>query len=71
MLYWFRCLRRVTYVSLCDNWRGISLLDVVGKVFAKVIQRCLQTVVEKVVADSQCDFWCNRGCIGMIFVHAS
>ena len=26
-------------LSLCDNWRGISLLDVVGKVFAKIIQQ--------------------------------
>ena len=38
-------------LSLCDNWRGISLLDVVGKVFAKVIQQHLQKVVEEVVAD--------------------
>ena len=22
----------------CDNWRGISLLDVVGKIFARIIQ---------------------------------
>ena len=26
---------------LCGNWRGISLLDVVGKVFAKLIQQRL------------------------------
>ena len=25
-------------LTQCDNWRGISLLDVVGKVFTKVIQ---------------------------------
>jgi len=54
-------------LSLCDNWRGISLLDVVGKAFAKVIQQLLQKVVEEVVADSQCGFWCNRGCTDMIF----
>ena len=58
-------------LSLCDNWRGISLLDVVGKVFAKVIQQRLQPVVEEVVADSQCGFWCNRGCVDMIFVRTS
>ena len=44
-------------LSLCDSWRGIILLDVVGKVFAKVIQQHLQLVVEEVVADSQCGFW--------------
>ena len=39
-------------LSLFDNCRGISLLDVVGIVFAKVIQQHLQSVVEEVVADS-------------------
>ena len=53
-------------LSLCDNWRGISLLDVVGKVFAKVIQQHLRAVVEEVVADSQCGFRCNCS-IDMIF----
>jgi len=28
-------------LSSCDNWCGISLLDVVGKVFAKIIQQRL------------------------------
>ena len=26
----------------CDNWRGISLLDVVGKLFVKLTQKRLQ-----------------------------
>ena len=46
---------------------GISLLDVVGKVFAKVIQQRLQIIVVEDVADSQCDFCCNRGCTDMIY----
>ena len=25
-------------LKLCDNWRGISLLDVAGKVFAWILQ---------------------------------
>ena len=54
-------------LSSCDNWRGISLLDVVGKVLAKVIQQRLQKIVEEEVADSQCGFHCNRGCNDMIF----
>lgn len=41
-------------LTVCDNWRGISLLDLVGKLFAKVIQKRLQGVVEEVVLDSQC-----------------
>ena len=31
-------------LSLCDNWHGINLLQVVGKVFAKIIQRRMQVV---------------------------
>ncbi len=60
-------------LTLCDNWRGISLLDVVGKVFAKVIQTRLQEVVEEIVLveeivpDSQCGFRKGRGCVDMIF----
>ena len=29
-------------LKLCDNWRGISLSDVVGKVFARILQERLQ-----------------------------
>lgn len=41
-------------LSLCDNWRGISLLDVGGKLFTKVLQKRLQKVAEEVLPDSQC-----------------
>ena len=54
-------------LSLCDNWRGISLLDVFGKALAKVIQARLQEVVEEVLPDSQCGFRQGRGCIDMVF----
>ena len=53
-------------LSLFDNWRGISLLEVVGKVFAKIIQRRLQVLVEDVVTDSQCGFRSSRGCADMV-----
>ena len=43
------------------------MLDIVGKVFAKVFHRRLQTVVEDVVPDSQCGFRRGRGYIDMIF----
>ena len=51
-------------LSPCDIWWGISLLEVVGKVFAKIIQGRLQVLVKDVVADSQCGF---RGCADMVF----
>ncbi len=53
-------------LSQCD-WRGISLLDICGKVFAKVIQQRLQTMAERVLPDTQCGFRSGRGCTDMIF----
>ena len=54
-------------LSLCDNWRGIALLDVVGKVVARVIQSRLQSLAETVLPESQCGFCSQRGCSDMIF----
>ena len=54
-------------LSLCDNWRGISLLDIGGKLYAKIIQQRLQLVAERVLPDSQCGFRSGRGCVDMIF----
>ncbi len=38
-----------------------------GKLFAKVLQRRLQNVIEEVLPDSQCGFRGGRGCVDMIF----
>ena len=54
-------------LSLCDIWRGISLLEVVGKVFAKIIQRRFQVVVEDVVVGTQCAFRSGRSCTDTVF----
>ena len=55
------------HLSCCDNWRGISLLDVIGKLFARVLNDRLQLVVEETVSDSQCRFRAGRVYVGMIF----
>jgi len=52
----------------CDNWRGIGLLDVVGKIFAQIIQDRLQVIAEGLLPDSQCGFRGGRGCVDIIFV---
>ena len=46
-----------------SNWSAISLLDIGGKLFAKIIQSRLQDVAEPegVLPDSQCGFWQERG----------
>ena len=54
-------------LRVCDNWRGISLLDVMGKLFARVLQQRLQAVAEEELAESQCGFRRGRGCTDMIF----
>ena len=47
----------------CNNYRGISLLSVIGKVFAKVILIRLQKLAERVYPESQCGFRAGRSVI--------
>ena len=54
-------------LSCCDNWKGISLLDVMGKLSARVLNNRLQLVVEETVSDFQCGFRASRSCVDMMF----
>ena len=40
----------------CDNWREIALLDVVGKLVARIVQSRLQIEAEQELPESQCGF---------------
>jgi len=51
-------------LSGCDSWWGIALLEVVGKVAARVTQERLQ----RELPDSQCGFRKGRSCTAMTFV---
>ncbi|CAH1256684.1 Hypp1700 [Branchiostoma lanceolatum] len=42
--------------SVCGNYRGISLLSIAGKIFARVLLDRLLTVAEEVLPESQCGF---------------
>ena len=53
--------------SDCNNCRGISLRDVIGKVFANVILTRLQKLAERVYPESQCGFRAGRSTIDMVF----
>ena len=55
-------------LQFCDNWQGISLLDIVGKSFARIIQERLQAIAEHTLPESQHGFRKGRGCVDMIFV---
>ena len=43
-------------LTKCDNWRGSSLLDIMGKLFGKVLQKRLQELAEELLSDLQCGF---------------
>lgn len=55
-------------LSNCDNWRGISLLDVVGKPIATILQDRLQQLSDEELPESQCGFCKGRGCTDMTLV---
>ena len=38
----------------CDKWRGIALLEVAGKVVARILQERLQRVAAEELPESQC-----------------
>ena len=51
----------------CNNYRGISLLSVTGKAFARVILKRLQRLAERILPESQCGFRAGRSTTDMIF----
>lgn len=51
----------------CNNYRGISLLSVAGKAFARVILSRLQKLAERVLPETQCGFRSGRSTTDMIF----
>ena len=44
----------------CNNYRGISLLSVVGKLIARVILARLQLLADRIYPESQCGFRAGR-----------
>ena len=53
--------------SDCNNYRGISLLSIVGKAFARVTLTRLQSLASRVYPESQCGFRAGRSTIDMVF----
>ena len=53
--------------SDCNNYRGISLLSIVGKVYARVLQARLQKLAERIYSESQCGFRAGRSTVDMVF----
>ncbi|KAL1448183.1 hypothetical protein WDU94_005664 [Cyamophila willieti] len=51
----------------CDNYRGISLLSVPGKLLARIIYNRLLPFIESYIDDTQCGFRSNHSTTDMIF----
>jgi hypothetical protein len=51
----------------CKNYRGISLLSIVSKVFMRIIQRRIQNRKEEITREEQAGFRVGRGCCDQIF----
>nr|VZI25668.1 unnamed protein product [Spirometra erinaceieuropaei] len=54
--------------QVCDNHRGISLMNIVGKIFARILLNRLNNHLEQgLLPESQCGFRHHRGTTDMIF----
>nr|VZI06233.1 unnamed protein product [Spirometra erinaceieuropaei] len=54
--------------QVCDNHRGISLLNIAGKIFARILLNCLNNHLEQgLLPESQCGFRRHRGTTDTIF----
>ncbi|BHF78411.1 hypothetical protein SprV_0602152400 [Sparganum proliferum] len=54
--------------QICDNHRGISLLNIAGKIFARILPNRLNNNLEQgLLPESQCGFRHHRGTTDMIF----
>ena len=51
----------------CKNYRGISLLSVVGKIYAVILVDRVCTVTGGLIDDEQGGFRAGRGCVDQIF----
>ena len=53
--------------SDCNNNRDISLLSIVGKIFARVVLARLQSLASRVYPESQCGLRAEQSTVDMIF----
>lgn len=53
--------------QVCDNYRGISLLNVISKIFSRIILNRIQSVIDCQLLETQSGFRANRSTIDQIF----
>ena len=52
----------------CTNYRGLSLMSIVGKVFVRVLNERVKVLTGEKVLDEQGGFRVGRGCVDQVFV---
>ena len=54
--------------TVCDNWRGVTLLNVASKIFTRCIFQRISGAVDDVLRENQAGFRKGRACIDQIYV---
>ena len=54
--------------KVCDNYRGIALLSIPGKVLSLILHEKLQAIIDPQLLESQCGFRKGRGTTDQIWV---
>ena len=54
-------------LSDCNNYHDISLLSIIGKLFAHIILHRLQILADSIYPESQCGFCSKKSTVDMIF----
>ena len=52
----------------CNNWRGVTLLNVASKIFARCIFERIQSPIDNMLRKHQAGFRRGRSCVDQIFV---
>ncbi len=52
---------------VCSNYRGITLLSLPGKVYARVLERRIWPIVEPRIQEEQCGFRSGRGTLDQLY----
>ena len=52
---------------VCSNYRGITLLSLPWKVYARVLERRIRPIVEPWIQEEQCGFRPGRGTLDQLY----
>lgn len=57
-----------TLTRVCTNYRGITLLSLLGKVYSRVLEKRIQPIVEPLIQEEQCGFRPGRGTLDQLYI---